>query len=97
VAQNYTLRAHIIPAQRKPDDSELSSTLYSIEAGMALSVLLPLGFSLFMALSLNRVWSLYLAMQLLSNLRNFRTLMIPSSAMAVLEMVDTISNYKLVD
>ena len=63
---------------------------------MALSALLPLGFSLFMILSLNRVWSLYLAMQLLSNLRNFRTLRIPSSATTALEMVDSISNYKVV-
>ena len=36
-------------------------------------------------------------MQLISNLRNFRTLRIPSSAMTVLEMVDVISNYKVVD
>jgi hypothetical protein len=64
---------------------------------MAVGAVVPLVFSLFIAQSLNRVWSLFLAMQLISNLRNFRTLRIPSSAMTVLEMVDVISNYKVVD
>ena len=64
---------------------------------MALSALIPIFLSLFMVLSLNRIWSLYLMMQLVSNIRNYKSLMIPSSANMALYITDNISNYRVVD
>ena len=60
---------------------------------MIISLVIPFGFMLFMSVSMNRVWGLYNFLQVISNLRNYRRLMIPAASDFLLVMVESVSNF----
>jgi hypothetical protein len=50
---------------------------------------------LFMSMSMEKVWSFYLMLQVISNLINYDTLVIPANAQYVMLMCKNISNFNL--
>jgi hypothetical protein len=48
-----------------------------------------------MSVGMNRVWSLYLMLQIASNIKNLAGITIPASANIVVEAMYNISNFKI--
>ena len=80
--KSYALNEKTIPSQAKSEEDfkQIESLGGSASMSMIVTLVIPFGFMLFMSMSMNRVWSLYLMMQLASNLNNFGTLILPANA-----------------
>lgn len=50
---------------------------------------------LFMRASMNRAWSFYLTLQVISNIQNMPMLTIPASANLLVEVMSEMANFKL--
>jgi hypothetical protein len=48
-----------------------------------------------MSVSMNRVWSLYLMMQIIGNISDLQNFIIPSNAQFILNLLFNISNFKI--
>jgi len=62
---------------------------------MIFTLIVPFGFMLFMSVSMGRVWSLYLMLQVASNINNFTVLLIPANAQYILMIMQNISNFSV--
>lgn len=62
---------------------------------MMFTLIVPFCFMVFMSVSMDRVWSLYLMLQVMSNINNFERMMIPASAQYVVFIFQKISNFKI--
>ena len=62
---------------------------------MIFTLVVPFCFMVFMSVSMNRVWSLYLMLQITSNLRNYETLIIPANVDYVVYIMSNIANFKI--
>jgi hypothetical protein len=71
---------------------ELASTATN---SMLITLLIPLAFQLFMAVGMNRVWSLYLMLQIASNVLNITEMKIPASMMIIVQSMFYVSNFKI--
>jgi len=49
----------------------------------------------FMSVSMGRVWSLYLMLQVTSNINNLERLLIPANAQYVLIIMQNVSNFNI--
>ena len=63
---------------------------------MLLTLIIPFGFMLFMSVSMNRVWSLYLMLQITCNLMNLK-LSRPSNAEYIMYISENISSFKMAE
>lgn len=64
---------------------------------MIFTLIVPVGFMLFMTMSMNRVWSLYLMLQVTSSLLLFDSLLIPANAGYILYILSNIANFKILN
>jgi len=82
IDENYTLENFTLPSQAasKEDFEMLSQIGGSAESSMIFTLIVPFGFMLFMSVSMGRVWSLYLMLQVTSNINNLHPLLIPANA-----------------
>jgi hypothetical protein len=55
----------------------------------------PLGFMLFMSVSMNRVWGLYLMLQIISHITQYDALIVPASAENVAKALYYVSYFKM--
>ena len=62
---------------------------------MMFTLIVPFCFMVFMSMSMNRVWSLYLMLQVMSNINNFTQMMIPANAQYVVFIFQKISYFKI--
>lgn len=62
---------------------------------MMLTLVIPFCFMIFMSASMSRVWSFYNMLQLASNQRNFLTLSIPSNSYFVIELLQNITFFSV--
>ena len=61
-------------------------------------LLIPLFFSLFMAVSAERAWSFYLSLQIITNIHNFQEILImPATSWPILRILQKISSFKLTE
>ena len=58
---------------------------------------IPLGFMLFMSVSMNRVWGLYLMLQIVAHITNYEALIIPATAADVANALYYISYFKMME
>jgi hypothetical protein len=95
LAENYTVANSTIPSQAKSEkDYKLISNVgSSVENSMLITLLVPFCFMLFMSVSMEKVWSFYLMLQVVSNILNYQSLVIPANAQYLLFICDTISNF----
>ena len=63
---------------------------------MLLTLIIPFAFMVFMSASMDSVWSMYLMIQILSNLMNFN-IKIPGNAMFVVFSGEKISTFKITE
>jgi hypothetical protein len=63
--------------------------------GMLLTLIIPFCFMIFMSVSMNKVWSLYNLLQLISNIINYKTLKIPANSSLVITMLINISQFSM--
>ena len=70
VKENYTIH-HVMPAMIDHDDTELLMQLNQhSRSSMIFTLIIPFCFMIFMSVSMDRVWSMYLMLQITSNLMN---------------------------
>ena len=50
---------------------------------MLISIFVPLAFQVFMSVGMNRVWSLYLMLQIACNLKNIPEVFLPDNIMTI--------------
>ena len=62
---------------------------------MLVTLIAPLFFQVFMSIGMNRVWSLYLMLQIASNISFVDSIMIPGSVNLILETIYNMSNFKI--
>lgn len=55
----------------------------------------PLGFMIFMSVSMNRVWGLYLMLQIVSHITQYDALILPASAENVAKALYYVSYFKM--
>ena len=66
------------------------------ENSMLITLIIPCAFMVFMSASMDSVWSMYLMIQILSNLMNFN-IKIPGNAMFVVFSGEKISTFKITE
>ena len=97
LVEGYKIERVQVPAQI-PSKEELelvNSIASSAQNGLLVSFLIPFIFMLFARVSMHRVWSLYYMLQIMSNLANYLTLLIPSNAMTVVEIIKNVACFRL--
>ena len=52
---------------------------------------------LFMSFSMNKVWTLYNMMQLITNIKNYKTMIIPANLLLLIDVVQNIVSFSLFD
>lgn len=62
---------------------------------MLITLIVPFGFMVFMSVSMNRVWSLYLMLQIISNITNYPSLLIPANSQYIIFILQNISYFKI--
>ena len=62
---------------------------------MLATLIAPLFFQVFMSIGMNRVWSLYLMLQISSNIAFVENIMIPGSVNLIMETIYNMSNFKI--
>ena len=67
----------------------------SAKGSMLLTLIVPLCFTLFMSVSMDRVWGLYNMLQIECNLLNFHFMKMPANAHYLLSVLNGISSFKL--
>ena len=93
----YTLDNYTMPSQAKNEEEykSIAEAGGSASASMLLTLVIPFVFMLFMSMSMDKVWSMYLMLQLASNLENFQNLVLPANASFVIKVEKNISTFKL--
>ena len=71
---------------------KLAST---VKDSMLVTLLIPLAFQVFMSVGMDRVWSLYLMLQIASNVLNIIEVKIPASMMIIVQTMFNTSNFKI--
>lgn len=92
IAPNYILTAKYIPPLLPMDD------LKRLPINVSRSYwteFLPLVFSFLALICLGRIWTIYLMMQIVSNIDNYSRVIIPAEAQQLLDQLEKISNLKL--
>jgi hypothetical protein len=64
----------------KEDAKNIKSLATGAQNSMLITLIIPFCFMIFMSVSMNRVWSLYLMMQIIGNIADLRNFVIPSNA-----------------
>ena len=64
---------------------------------MLVTLIAPLFFQVFMSIGMNRVWSLYLMLQISSNISFVESIMIPGSVNLIMETIYNMSNFKILE
>ena len=86
---NLTVRENFTASHNLPSMIDSADTNSIMKIGdytknsMLLTLIIPFAFMVFMSASMDSVWSMYLMIQILSNLMNFR-IKIPGNAMFVM-------------
>ena len=65
------------------------------EGSMVYTMIIPFCFMIFLKASMNRVWSFYNMLQLASNIKNYSTLFIPSNVKFMLDLLESITFFKI--
>ena len=75
-----------IPAQAKDvtDFNRMTSVGSNAEVSMLASFAIPFVFMIFMSMNMDKVWSMYLMLQISSDLKEFEGLLIPANADIIL-------------
>ena len=97
VKMNFTT-SRVLPSLAKSESEAyaLLSLGENTKNSMLLTLIIPFGFMLFMSVSMNRVWSLYLMLQLTCNLMNLK-LNRPSNAEYIMFISENISSFKIAE
>jgi len=97
IDQNYTLDNYTFPSQAASQaDYEMMAKIGgSAESSMIFTLIVPFCFMLFMSMSMGRVWSLYLMLQVTSNINNFSVLLIPANTQYILFILANVSNFSV--
>ena len=64
---------------------------------MLLTLIIPFCFMLFMSFSMNKVWTLYNMMQLITKIKNYKTMIIPANLLLLIDVVQNIVSFSLFD
>ena len=93
----YSLLDIRIPKQSKSeaDYKNIQNMGNSAKGSMLLTLIVPLCFTLFMSVSMNRVWGLYNMLQIECNLLNLHFMKIPANAQYLLQILKGISDFSL--
>ena len=97
---NYTTKAFMIPEQleTKKDFQYLEWISSIIAVEIVLSLVIPLFFGILLSFSVDRAWSFYLALQVISNIHNFEEkLTIPASSWTMIRIIHKISSFKITE
>ena len=62
---------------------------------MIFTLVIPFAFMIFMSVSMDRVWSLYNTMQLMSNITEYQMLKIPANSLFFINIIKVTSNFDL--
>jgi hypothetical protein len=97
LAKNYRIPFIEVPPQMaSAEDFEQVSTMGSAASNsMIMTLVIPLCFMVFMSASLDRVWSLYNMLQILSNMKNMLTMSIPANAYLIITVIKNISFFSV--
>ena len=71
---NYTTTVFLPPMTSVEDAGKIMAMGEQTKNSMLLTLFVPFGFMLFMSVSMDRVWSMYLMLQIVSNLMNLSCL-----------------------
>ena len=66
-------------ARSKEEAKQIIFIATTAQSSMLLTLIIPLGFQIFMSIGMNRVWSLYLMLQVACNIENIHSLIIPAN------------------
>jgi hypothetical protein len=96
IKTNFSTANFTIPAQAKSSTDFLvvDSIASSVQYSMQITLVIPFAVMLLMSVGMNRVWSLYLMLQLFSNIANFKRLLIPANALFMLQILKNISFFR---
>ena len=76
--QNFTTEAIIVRSYARKEDEDFIKTVAStMTASSSISLLIPLFFNTILSAKMNRAWSFYLLMQVLSNIYLYSVVAIP--------------------
>jgi hypothetical protein len=64
----------------KEDASNIKTLAAGAQNSMLITLIIPFCFMIFMSVSMDRVWSLYLMMQIVANISELQNFVIPSNA-----------------
>ena len=96
VKMNFTF-TFPMPSMLDPSDTDqLLSLGESSKNSMLLTLVIPFAFMVFMSVSMNRVWSMYLMLQITSNLIHLN-LQLPGNAEYITFMTEQISYFKVTE
>jgi hypothetical protein len=99
IAEFYSLIKIPVPTQMASEEDFLQVQGMGSDSqnAMLLTLIVPFCFMLFMSFSMNKVWALYNMMQLITNIKNYKTMMIPANLMLMLEVIENIVNFNFLE
>ena len=97
LARNYTIEKIQVPPQvaSLEDFQQIVSMGSGASNSMLFTLIVPFCFMLFMSVSMNRVWSIYNMLQILSNFINLRTLSIPGNSFFIIKIIQNVSFFSI--
>ena len=84
-------------ARTKEDYVQIKSLTTGSSNSVIASLIIPFAFMVFLSISMNRAWSLYLMLQVVSNINRFEILIIPATAKPIILMMEWITNFKIME
>ena len=85
------------PMAMEGDAGAIMSMGENTKNSMLLTLIVPLGFMIFMSISMDRVWSMYLMLQIVGNFVNLNCLQRPGNVEYVLFMAKKVSDFKIAE
>ena len=95
VKMNFTTTLYLPSMTSAEDSSSIMQLGENTKNSMLFTLIVPFCFMVFMSFSMDRVWSMYLMLQIISNLINLRCLQRPGNVEYLLFMAQKISDFKV--
>lgn len=79
----------------KQEYKEKVSFLGKSQTAMNVFVLLPTIMQLFLSVGMDLIWSLFLMLQVITNMRNYQRIIFPPSTEMMLSFTDSVVNFQI--
>lgn len=77
------------------DRDQINQITDAMSTTSLITFIIPFAFMIFMSCSMNRAWSFYLSLQIITNIENMKMLTIPASAQTFIKVMSEMANFKL--